>query len=984
MTSSDPSQCPDEDASRTRDLRTIEGKWQERWGEAAPRPRHVAPPDREEGTPEPGSQEERSQDAPPDERSTRRDGGEQRPRPYYCLDMFPYPSLGGFSVNQLRGIAITDVVARYQEARGREVLRPMGWDSFGLSIEQEAEAHGIAPHEVVERGIAIMREQLRAFGARVDWDRELRTSDPEFYRWTQWIFLKMLDKGIAFRQELPIKWCPSCGMNLANEELEEGRCLHCRTDAEERRISQWMLRISEYSERLHQGLRTLKWPRWVKAMQRNWIGRREGYRLTLKASSEFLYRYEELDVFVRRLEWIPAATYLVIAPEHPLLETIVDELYREPVLEYRDEVVRRTERERLSSMGVPEGQPTGGFVLNPVTLQRIPVWVSSFVLPEVRFGALLAVPGHDERHHAFAKHFDLQVRKSVILRTGRRRRERGRHNRGDHGREQGRRGSDGGPAKPEEVMVNSGTLSGMPRDKACRIIRRDLEGRGVLNSHVDYHLRDWIFARQRYWGEPIPVVYDEDQNPVPVPEKDLPVVLPLLDKVPPAEGGQGPLHAVDSFRLCELPAALAGRQEADPDRRGDDSRRPLERGDATRDAAPDRPPREDASAWDRDQEEDREDRDREQEEYFSPEPRRGFRETDTMPQWVASCWYYLRYLTPHDSTVPFSREQARGWLPVDLCVGGIEHAILHLLYVRFFSYFLYDIGETRHEEPFRKVFNQGRIYRKAPDRQVQRIATHRGDRIEAGPYLEQYGGDTLRLHLMFLAPPSEDVVWSDSGLRGCRRLLRRCLEVVAERKEKGRFVSRQILVEKHRLIRRVTRAIETIRLNKAISAFMEFIKCLRSPAITLEEVDRATLRVFSTLLAPFAPHVAEECWEMLGGPGSVFEQEWPEYSKELLKPLEVEIGVMVDGKIRDRFTVDSGISRSELLQMVHGRERVQAALAGRSAARTIVVPDRLVKFVLPEELETAESSGSPEPPAASSPAAAGPPPDTRLDPPRNP
>lgn len=839
----------------------LESKWRERWRQAE------------------------TDGSPP------RNSDDPEARRYYCLDMFPYPSLGGLSVNQLRGMTVSDVVCRYQEARGRHVLRPMGWDSFGLSIEQEAQRHKIPPDEVVARGTELMREQMRQMGLRIDWDREIHTSDPSYYRWTQWLFLQLLERGLAYKAETSMKWCPECHTNLANEEVQEGSCLHCSSQVEDRQVSQWMLRITEYAERLHHGLKDLRWPARVKAMQRNWIGRRTGFRLLLKATNEFQTDFEEFDVFIRRLELVPGATFVVLAPEHPLVERITDSLYLDEVLEYRDEVVRKTERERLAASSEPVGRPTGAYAINPVTLRALPIWVSEIVLPTVRFGAIFGVPGHDERHAAFAKTHRLSSVTVISKRKSRGRKRRDRNRRGSSNRAHHSIGDD-------LAMINCGTLSGASVADARRHIRRNLESRGILDAHIDYHLRDWIFSRQQYWGEPIPVLYDENGEVHPVPEEDLPVEVPRLEKVPVGEAGHGPLHRVPEFREVKT---------------------------------------EGGETWER--------------------------ETDTMPQWIASCWYYLRYLGPDDDTGMFP-EDAKPWLPVDLCVGGIEHAILHLLYVRFVSYVLHDLGLTTREEPFRRVFNQGRIYSVTPAEERRKIPTHRGDRIEARPFLERAGGDALRLHLLFLGPAESDVMWSESGLRGCRRFLDRAAEVIRERRDKGRFVSRKVLVEKHRLIRRVSRAIRTFRLNKAVSGLMEFVKFLREEDLTPEEVDRATLRTFTILLAPFAPYLASELWEVLEEEGSVLEQPWPEYSKELLKPLEVEMVVQVDNRTCDRIVVEDSPPDDELIALAQQRERVQQAIGHKKVQRWIVVPDRLINAVLKESRSKAE----PVPPEEQEPA----------------
>ncbi len=781
-------------------------------------------------------------------------------RPFYCLDMFPYPSTHGFSVNQLRGISVTDVVARYQRARGRQVFRPIGWDSFGIGIEQEADELGISPDEVVTRGIEVMKDQLERFGVLVDWGAELKTSDPSFYRWTQWLFLKMHQAGLAVRELTPMKWCESCRMNLANEEVEEGLCVHCGKPVTEKSIPQWKVRITEYGDRLHQGLRSLKWPPRVKTLQRNWIGRREGYLVTLKARSEFQEESQEFEVFTRQLESLSEATFVVLAPEHPAIDLIVDSFYREEVEEYQEVTKRLTDRDRLAAQGQPEGVPTGAWALNPITLKPMQIWVSASVLPTIRDGAILAHPTLNPRQKAFADHFRIpQETNQNGSSTRQKRRRSGRQKRG-------RLGADA--SATNEIR---------------RQTRRSLEDRGLLEARTDFHLRDWIFARQRYWGEPIPIVHCKECGEVPVPEENLPVELPVLDQIPDGVDGRSPLSSIEEFRKTTCPQCGADAE----------------------------------------------------------------RETDTMPQWAASGWYYLRYLSPDNEQNLFSDAHSEDWLPVNLCVGGIEHSILHLLYVRFYSYFIHDLEMTKREEPFRRLFTQGRV--RAPGEADHSISAHRGNRVHAKEYLNRWGSDAMRLHLLFLGPPGSDVEWDEKGLRGCCRFLKRAYDVVLERHDQGKFVSRRVLVLKHRLIRRVTRAIRTFHLNKAIAAFMEFVKELRTEDLTPEEVDQDTLKVFLVLLHPFAPHLTSEAWQKIGETNPLEAEPWPEYSEELLRPTEVEIVIMINNRIADRMIVDPAIGKTELLHEIERRPKVLARTGGRRADRVFVVPERLVHMTISKE-----------------------------------
>jgi leucyl-tRNA synthetase len=755
---------------------------------------------------------------------------DQPSRPFYCLDMFPYPSLDGFSVNQLRGIAINDVVARYQRSRGREVFRPMGWDSFGLSIEEEARAANIPPQQVVERGIQKMKDQLHYFGAMVHWDHELNSSDPECYRWSQWIFLKLHEKGLV--------------------RYEDG----------------WKVAITDYAESLHSGLKQLKWPARTKLLQRNWIGRREGTRLTLKASAELLDGWDELDVFSWRIDALAEATFVVLCPEHPLLEKIVDPIQKEDVEQYLETCGSLSERERIVGRGSADGVPTGGYCLNPVTLDKMPIWVSSYVLPEIRFGAILGIPSAHPAHKEFANSFGLPTSRGQS-KHGRRRRRSGR-----------RRGGDG--------------------SDSSRSMQASLEARDLVESHIDWKLHDWAFERQRVWGEPIPIVECAECGQVPVREDQLPVKLPEMDQLKAPVDGESGLSQYEEWIQTECPEC------------GGSARRC----------------------------------------------------TDTMPDWIASCWTHIRSLNPGLKGQIASPRQLAHWTPVNLCVGGIEHAELHLLYVRFVSHFLKELGITQRREPFRRLFNQGRIRASGVVDEVDPTSAHRGPRVLAEDYLEQYGADAMRLHLLFLGPPQDHAEWNEEGLRGCARFLQRTHEMILHRHGKGRFVSRNVLVAKHRLVRRVSRAIRNFRLNKAISAFMEFVKLLRGENLSIEEVDRQTLKTFIVLLAPFAPHMAHELWQEIGETSSLDQEPWPDHSEELLEPSEVSLAVLVNEKIVDRITVDLDASKTQVIEQALKLKSVQARTGGRPADRVVHVPDRLLKLIYSDVITGAAS----EPPEAAS------------------
>ena len=803
------------------DLLELERRWRDRWGanlypspiQASLQQKETATPSADDGT-TPSDADERSDDlGSSSDASEEETSSDEQPRPFFCLDMFPNPSLEGFSVNQLRGIAINDVVARYQRARGRDVFRPFGWDSFGVSTEDEARTTGIHPEQVVRGGIEKMRQQLLHMGAMIHWDHELNSSDPECYRWSQWLFLKLYEKGLV--------------------KYEDG----------------WKVAITNYAEPLHAGLKQLKWPPRTKTLQRNWIGRREGSRLTLKASSELHDGWEDVDVFSWRIDALAEATFVVLCPEHPLLENIVDSIQEQDVRAYQESALALSDRERLITRGTADGVPTGAYVLNPVTLTRMPIWVSSYVLPDIHFGAVLGIPGVHKAHGEFAKRFGLPT-SLVRVPSMRKRRRSGR-----------RKGAEGGEAR--------------------RSMQAILEARDLVESHVDWKLHDWAFERQRFWGEPIPIIECEECGRLPVPEDQLPVTLPEIDKLPESIDGKSPLAQCEEWLKTECP----GCQGA------------------------------------------------------------AVRCTDTMPDWIASCWTHLRSLDPSNSDQIAGDALIRHWSPVNLCVGGIEHAELHLLYVRFVSHFLADIGVTQREEPYRRLFNQGRIRASGVADDVIDDSGHRGPRVLAADYLEKHGADALRLHLLFMGPPQDHVEWNEEGLRGCARFLQRTHEAILSRVGEGRFVSRNVLVAKHRLVRRVSRAIRTFRLNKAVSAFMEFVKLLRSADLTPEEVDRQTLKTFVILLTPFAPHMAHELWEKMGEKSQLIDEPWPEHSEELLQPSEVELAVFVNDKIVDRLSVELDTPKNNVIELALQLESVKSRTGGRPADRVVHVPDRLLKLL---------------------------------------
>lgn len=805
------------------DLMELERRWRQKWeGEASPSPIHSSLQSIDQSDSSSGENQSEAEEG--------QEESSEKARPFFCLDMFPNPSRDGLSVNQMRGVAINDVVARYQRSRGRSVFRPFGWDSFGVSTEEEARSAGVHPEQVVREGVEKMRQQLRDFGAMIHWDHELNSSDPDCYRWSQWLFLKLYERDLVL--------------------YDDG----------------WKVAITDYAESLHTGLKQLKWPPRTKTLQRNWIGRREGSKLTLKASSELYDGWEDVDVFSWRIDALAEATFVVLCPEHPLLEQIVDGMQEDDVRAYQEGALALSDRERLTTRGTADGVPTGAYVLNPVNLKKMPIWVSSYVLPDIHFGAILGIPAVHEKHNEFAERFGLPISLDSSSSQKKRRRS---------GR---RKGSEG--------------------IKGRRSIQAVLEARELVESHVDWKLHDWAFERQRFWGEPIPIIECEECGRVPVPEAQLPVILPEVGTVPEARDDESPLEGCEEWRRTECP----------------ECQKPA------------------------------------------------LRCTDTMPDWIASCWTHLRTLDPTSSDQIASTDLVNHWAPVNLCVGGIEHAELHLLYVRFVSHFLADIGVTQRKEPFRRLFNQGRIRAAGGDEGVADESGPRGPRVPAEDYLEKYGSDALRLHLLFLGPPQDHVEWNEEGLRGCARFLQRTHESIVARIGEGRFVSRNVLVAKHRLIRRVSRAIRTFRLNKAVSAFMEFVKLLRSEDLTLEEVDRQTLKTFVVLLTPFAPHMAHELWGQLGEEDQLIDEPWPEHSEELLQPSEVELAVFVNEKIVDRFSIELDAPKNTVIERALELEAVKLETEGRPADRVVHVPDRLLKLLYTADSGTETSASAPQDP----------------------
>ena len=789
---------------------------------------------------------------------------------YYVLDMFPYPS-GDVHMGHARNYTIGDLVARYRHMRGDNVLHPMGFDAFGQPAEQAAIKRGRHPAEWTYTCIDNMRRQLRRLGFNYDWDREVISCDPEYYRWGQWFFLKFLERGLAYRKLAPVNWCPTCQIVLANEEVAGGGCWRCGQPVVKEEREQWFFRITEYAERLLRDLDLLtQWPERVRVMQANWIGRSEGVEFSLQVAD----RPEHFSVYTTRPDTVFGVTYMVLAPEHPLVEQMTTSAQREAVAALRAQAQAQSVIERTSAETEKAGAFTGAYAINPMSGERVPIWVADYVLMEYGAGAIMAVPAHDQRDLEFARKYGLPVR--VVIQP---------------------EGEPLDPATMAEayvgsgVQVNSGQFDGMSNDEAWVAIAEHMEEREIGRRTVNYRLRDWLISRQRYWGAPIPVVYCDRCGMVPVPEEQLPVRLPL--EVPFGAEGGSVLERTPSFVNTTCPKC------AGPARR----------------------------------------------------------ETDTMAQWIESCWYFLRYASPHEQQAPFERREVEYWLPVDQYIGGIEHAVLHLLYSRFFVKVMADMGLVDFGEPFLRLFTQGMVLK---DGAV--MSKSRGNVVAPEEMVGRYGADTLRTFLMFMAPPEAEADWSDSGAEGSHRFLIRVWRLAMGRVREydpdwaggvgaeTQGPSLRLRRKVHQTIRKVTGDMERMHFNTVVSALMELVNEMSAPA---EEhgcgperaVRSEALEALVKLLHPLAPHLTEELWERMGHGESIYLASWPTWDEEVAKEPEITLVVQVNGKVRDRMVTAADTGEQELRELALSSPRVSGFLEGKTIRQVIVVPGKLVNIV---------------------------------------
>ena len=770
---------------------------------------------------------------------------------YYCLDMFPYPSGNGLHVGHWRGYVISDVWSRYKMMQGYYLIHPMGWDAFGLPAENYAIKTGQHPAISTAKNISNIKRQINEIAAIYDWDREVNTTDPDFYKWTQWIFVKMFKEGLAYEKEFPINWCPSCKTGLANEEVVNGCCERCGTPVTKKNLRQWMLRITKYADRLLNDLDKLEWPEKVKKMQTEWIGKSYGAEVDFPVEG----KDEKITVYTTRPDTLHGATFMVLAPEHKLAAGLATPDQKEAVDAYIYAASMKSNVDRMQDKE-KTGVFTGSYATNPLNGAKVPIWLSDYVLADYGTGAIMCVPAHDDRDFEFAKKFDIPIIQ-VIAKDGK-----------------AIENMTEAYTEASGTMINSGDWNGMESAVLKKEAPHIIEKMGIGRKTVNYKLRDWVFSRQRYWGEPIPIVHCPKCGNVPVPEEELPLRLPDVESYEPTGTGESPLAAIEDWVNCKCPKCGAAAK----------------------------------------------------------------RETNTMPQWAGSSWYFLRYVDPHNDNELVSKEKADKYLPVDMYIGGVEHAVLHLLYSRFYTKFLYDIGVIDFDEPFHKLFNQGMITGK----NGIKMSKSKGNVISPDDLVRDYGCDSLRMYELFVGPPELDAEWDDRGIEGVYRFLSRFWNLVMDNKDKNIKASKEMIKARHKMIHMITTRLEGFSLNTVISGFMECNNNLIAIAKKEGGMDKETLEAAVLLLAPFAPHIGEELWEELGHTDSVFHHEWPAHDEEAMKDDEVEIPVQVNGKTKAVISIPVDISKEDAI--AKAKEVLGDKLSG-NIIKEIYVPKKIVNIV---------------------------------------
>lgn len=787
---------------QTYDFKTIEKKWQKHWEE---------------------------------NKTFKTDTRSSKPK-FYALDMFPYPSGAGLHVGHPEGYTATDIVARMKRMQGYEVMHPMGWDAFGLPAEQYALQTGNNPNDFTQRNIDTFKNQIKNLGFSYDWDRELSTTDPKYYKWTQWIFKKLHENNLTELKEVPVNFCPECKTVLANEEVIDGKCERKGHEVIKKPMKQWVLKITKYAERLLDDLEDLDWPKSLKDMQRNWIGKSVGARINFPVKNS----EEEIEVFTTRADTVYGVTYLVISCENELVDKITINSQKNSVKNFLEQTVNKTDLERTELNKDKKGVFTGTYAIHPFTKKEIPIWIGDYVLNTYGTGCVMAVPAHDDRDYEFAQKYGLKVL-SVIKNE---QQDKAYTLDGEH--------------------INSCELNGLKNNEAQKKIIDILENKKIGKKEINYKLRDWLFSRQRYWGEPFPIYFDENQKIQTVDDNDLPIKLPVLDKIEPSKTGESPLSK--------------------------------------------------ATGW--------------------LKYKDGNLDTNTMPQWAGSCWYYLRYLDPENDKELVSKEIADKWLPVDLYIGGAEHAVLHLLYARFWHKFLYDIGVVSTKEPFQKIFNQGMIL----GENNEKMSKSKGNVINPDKIVESHGADSLRVYEMFMGPLDSSIPWSEKGLNGSKKFLERVfnlyqkIEIVDENKKLTKLFAKTV--------QKVEQDYEKLSFNTAISELMIFLNAAQKE----NTIGKVEAKGFLKLLAPVAPHLSEELWENLGYTQSISDEKWPTFNEKDLIETETNCMLQINGKIRGKIKIENTITKEELEKLAI--ETLKEQLENQTIIKTIVVIPKLVNFVV--------------------------------------
>ena len=770
---------------------------------------------------------------------------------FYALDMFPYPSGQGLHVGHPEGYTATDILSRVKRSQGYNVLHPMGWDAFGLPAEQYALDTGNDPAEFTQKNIETFRRQINSLGFSYDWNRGVNATDPEYYKWTQWIFTKLYEKGLAYEAEVAVNWVPELGTVISNEEVIDGKSERGGYDVVRKPMRQWMLKITAYADRLLDDLELVDWPESIKEMQRNWIGRSVGANIEFKVAGTD----KSYTVFTTRPDTLFGATYSVLAPELDLVREITTPEQKAAVEAYIEETAKKSDLKRTDLAKEKTGVFTGAYAINPVNGKEIPIWIADYVLSSYGTGAIMAVPAHDERDFEFAQTFGLEILPVI-------------------------EGGDVEKAAYTEdgTHINSEFLDGMNKQEAIDKMNEWLEENGVGKKEVSYRLRDWLFSRQRYWGEPIPIIHWEDGTVTAVPEEELPLRLPKTKNIKPSGTGESPLANIEEWVNVVDP--VTGKK--------------------------------------------------------------GRRETNTMPQWAGSSWYYLRYIDPHNKKELADYEKLKRWLPVDIYIGGAEHAVLHLLYARFWHKFLYDIGVVPTKEPFQKLYNQGMIL----GENNEKMSKSRGNVVNPDDVVETYGADTLRMYEMFMGPLDASIAWSENGLEGSRKFLDRVWRLIVDENNKMRDRITTLNDGKldkvyHQTVKKVTEDYENLHFNTAISQLMVFI----NEAYKVDALPYEYIEGFVQLLAPIAPHMGEELWAILGNDGGISYAPWPTYDEAALVEDEVEVVFQVNGKVRAKSNVPRDLGKDELEKAALANEIVQEYIEGKTVRKVIAVPNKLVNIV---------------------------------------